>query len=59
MAKNDDVTGSGKVPTDDPITVPEVEVLARKRLPKAVYDYYACGADDQDALKRNIDAYTG
>jgi (S)-2-hydroxy-acid oxidase len=57
MAKND-VTESRRVPTDDPITVAEVEFLARKRLPKAVYDYYACGSDDQDALKRNIDAYS-
>ena len=43
--------------TADPITVQEVKVLAQKRLPKSVYDYYACGADDQDALRRNIDAF--
>ena len=57
MAKNVDVTESGKAPADDPITVLEVEVLAQRRSPKAVYDYYACGSDDQDALKRNVDAY--
>jgi hypothetical protein len=63
--KNDDdaaAAGSRELqnipPADDPITVQEVELLARKRLPKAVYDYYACGADDQDALKRNLDAFT-
>jgi (S)-2-hydroxy-acid oxidase len=58
MTKNIDASaGSGNSPADDPITVQEVEDLARKRLPKAVYDYYACGADDQDALTRNRDAF--
>jgi hypothetical protein len=68
MAKHNDevVAGSAKVLalldaslTDDPITVQKVERLARKRLPKAVYDYYACGADDQYALRRNVGAFTG
>jgi (S)-2-hydroxy-acid oxidase len=61
----DDVVASSReqalksnAPTlDDPITVSEVEELARRRLPKNVYDYYACGADDQYALTRNIDAF--
>lgn len=44
---------------EDPITISEVEQLARRRLPKAVYDYYSCGADDQYALRRNIDAFSG
>ncbi|CZR55576.1 related to L-lactate dehydrogenase (cytochrome) [Phialocephala subalpina] len=43
---------------DDPITISEVEQLARRRLPKAVYDYYSCGADDQYALRRNVDAFS-
>ena len=49
-----------KIPVlDDPITISEVEQLARRRLPKAVYDYYSCGADDQYALRRNVDAFSG
>jgi len=43
---------------DDPITVPEVEQLARMRLSKAVYDYYSSGADDQYALRRNINSFS-
>ena len=37
----------------DPITVDQVEAIARQKLPSNVYDYYACGADDQSALERN------
>jgi len=44
--------------SEDFITVSEVENLARERLPRAVYDYYACGLDDQYALTRNIDAFS-
>ncbi|KAG0646218.1 hydroxyacid oxidase [Hyphodiscus hymeniophilus] len=60
MGKNDDVKDKldNTSSKDDPISLSEVEKLAHDRLPKAVYDYYACGADDQDALKRNIDAYS-
>ncbi|KAB8237505.1 alpha-hydroxy acid oxidase [Aspergillus alliaceus] len=43
---------------EDPITIAEVEALAQKRLPRAVYDYYACGADDQHALRRNVDKFS-
>lgn len=38
---------------DDPITVEQVEVIAQQKLPKNVYDYYSCGADDQTAVERN------
>lgn len=37
----------------DPITVDQVEAIARQKLPSNVYNYYACGADDQSALERN------
>jgi (S)-2-hydroxy-acid oxidase len=40
-----------------PITIDELEVIARQTLPQNVYDYYACGADDQKCLKRNRSAY--
>ena len=43
---------------NDPLTVSEVEAIARKRLPDQVYDYYACGADDQHALSRNVAAFS-
>lgn len=36
-----------------PITVMEIEEIAKTRLPKNVYDYYACGADEQKAMARN------
>ena len=37
-----------------PITVTEIEQIARTtRLPQNVYDYYACGADEQKAMARN------
>ncbi|KAJ5246642.1 S-2-hydroxy-acid oxidase [Penicillium chermesinum] len=39
---------------EDPITVDQVEALARKKLPRQVYNYYACGADDETAVARNI-----
>jgi (S)-2-hydroxy-acid oxidase len=34
-----------------PITVLEIEEIAKKRLPQNVYD--ACGADEQKAMARN------
>lgn len=40
-----------------PITIDELEVLAKKNLPQNVYDYYACGADAQKCVKRNRDAF--
>jgi (S)-2-hydroxy-acid oxidase len=59
MAKiTHDIAASKAQLLDDPITVLEVEELARRRLPKDLYDYYACGADDQCALTRNIDAFS-
>jgi (S)-2-hydroxy-acid oxidase len=40
-------------PPTVPITVAEIEDIAKSRLPKNVYDYYACGADEQKAVARN------
>jgi (S)-2-hydroxy-acid oxidase len=42
---------------DDPITLDEVEAIAKRRLPSNVYDFYSSGADDQVALRRNREAY--
>ena len=42
---------------DDPITIAEITAIAQRRLPTNVWDYYASGADEQRALKRNEDAF--
>lgn len=38
--------------------VSEYEKLAKERLPKMVYDYYASGAEDQWTLKENREAFS-
>jgi (S)-2-hydroxy-acid oxidase len=39
---------------DDPITINELQEIARRKLPKKnFYEYYECGADDQVALGKN------
>ncbi|XP_075523244.1 glycolate oxidase 1-like isoform X1 [Primulina tabacum] len=38
--------------------VMEYEALAREKLPKMVYDYYASGAEDQWTLKENRNAFS-
>ncbi|KAJ5754461.1 hypothetical protein N7533_004004 [Penicillium manginii] len=38
---------------EDPITIDQVEAIARSKLPGNVYNYYSCGADDQTAVERN------
>jgi 4-hydroxymandelate oxidase len=40
-----------------PANAAEYEALARARLPAAVYDYYAGGADDEVTLRLNREAY--
>ena len=42
---------------DEPVNVNEFQELARQVLPKMYYDYYAGGAEDQNALKENIEAF--
>ncbi|OJD15871.1 hypothetical protein AJ78_03924 [Emergomyces pasteurianus Ep9510] len=42
---------------EDPITVAELAVLAQKKLPKQVWDYYASGADEENAVRRNRSAF--
>lgn len=37
--------------------VMEFEGIARKKLPKMVFDYYASGAEDQYTLKLNRSAF--
>ena len=40
-----------------PINVADLEEIAAKKLPTEAYDYYASGADDEVALRANIEAY--
>ena len=35
----------------------DLEALARARLPQMTWDYYSSGADDESALRRNVDAF--
>lgn len=37
----------------DPITIAEVAAIAQKNLLPNVWNYYECGADEQQALDRN------
>ncbi|KAK4525014.1 hypothetical protein GAYE_SCF07G2918 [Galdieria yellowstonensis] len=41
----------------EPVNVYEYEILAKQKLPKMAYDYYASGADDQYTLEDNILAF--
>ncbi|PON93465.1 Alpha-hydroxy acid dehydrogenase, FMN-dependent [Trema orientale] len=41
----------------EPVNVNEFQELARQVLPKMYYDYYAGGAEDQNTLKENIEAF--
>ncbi|KAJ5140280.1 hypothetical protein N7448_003688 [Penicillium atrosanguineum] len=45
--------------TSDPITVDQVEAIARNKLPVNVYNYYSCGSDEQTAVERNRKDYDG
>jgi len=40
-----------------PLNLYELEQLAKARLPQMAWDYYSSGADDERALRRNVDAY--
>jgi (S)-2-hydroxy-acid oxidase len=51
-------TASSKMIVQEEITnVMEFEAVARKKLPKMVFDYYASGAEDQYTLKLNRTAF--
>ncbi|RAL02635.1 alpha-hydroxy acid oxidase [Aspergillus ibericus CBS 121593] len=44
-------------PTDDPLTLHEFEQAAKARLPAHIYEFYASGSDQQNALARNEAAF--
>lgn len=37
----------------EPITISDVRDIAKKRLPRQVWDYYTTGADDEHTVRRN------
>jgi (S)-2-hydroxy-acid oxidase len=39
------------------VNVTEYQALAKEKLPKMVYDYYASGAEDEYTLKDNRHAF--
>jgi len=47
----------GKIPGKVPVNVYEYHTLAKAKLPAMVYGYYASGADDQQTLQDNEDAF--
>ncbi|KAF5641932.1 putative L-lactate dehydrogenase (cytochrome), partial [Fusarium sp. NRRL 25303] len=40
-----------------PLTLREVELAAKTKLPQHIYEFYASGSDDEKALRRNVDAF--
>jgi 4-hydroxymandelate oxidase len=40
-----------------PVNIFELEAIARERLPREAYDYYASGAQDEVTLRENRAAY--
>mmetsp|Transcript_18759 Transcript_18759/g.46084 ORF Transcript_18759/g.46084 Transcript_18759/m.46084 type:complete len:385 (+) Transcript_18759:85-1239(+) len=44
-------------PSSLPVNVYEYHAIAKAKLPKMIYDYYASGADDQQTLEDNENGY--
>jgi (S)-2-hydroxy-acid oxidase len=40
-----------------PLTLHEVELAGKAKLPKHIYEFYASGSDDEEALRRNVEAF--
>lgn len=53
----DDVPDGAIEPVAAPLNLAEYEAVARARLPRMVYDYYAGAADDEVTLRLNRAAY--
>lgn len=41
----------------EPITISDMREIAKKRLPRQVWDYYTTGADDEQTVRRNEAAF--
>ena len=48
---------NGQGPLSDCACVSDLEAIARRRLPRAIYDYYAGGAEDETTLAANLAAF--
>ena len=46
-----------KTHKEDPITIAEIEAIAKRKLRPEVFDYYACGSDDQIAIRENVEVF--
>jgi (S)-2-hydroxy-acid oxidase len=57
MSSSEKTQNNDKDVKEDPLTVIEIEQIAQKKLSKNVWEYYACGSDDQLALARNAEVY--
>lgn len=53
----DNSQGSGVVAPSLPLTLKEVELAAKAKLPAHIYEFYASGSDDEEALRRNVAAF--
>lgn len=42
---------------DDIVCLEDLEKYAQKHLEKSVYDYYSCGANSEQTLQENGDAF--
>ncbi|KAF5635322.1 L-lactate dehydrogenase (cytochrome) [Fusarium tjaetaba] len=40
-----------------PLTLHQVELAAKAKLSQHIYEFYASGSDDEEALRRNVDAF--
>ena len=53
----DDSAAISAAAAEDPITIAEITYIAKRKLPKQVWDYYASGADEEVAVTRNKSAF--
>jgi isopentenyl diphosphate isomerase/L-lactate dehydrogenase-like FMN-dependent dehydrogenase len=57
MAERRSRPTSGAAKYESCACVADLETIARRRLPRAVYDYYAGGAEDEQTLEANREAF--
>ncbi|MFO0615133.1 MAG: alpha-hydroxy acid oxidase [Polyangiaceae bacterium] len=58
MSKASKTHGSSKKKFESRLTLRDFEKAAKKLLPKMARDYYRSGADDERALRRNVEAFS-
>jgi 4-hydroxymandelate oxidase len=57
MPKRSSGSAAAKNRLDRCVNVADVEAIARRRLPRGVYDYYAGGSEDEGTLARNREGF--